>query len=109
MKEFKGTPGPWRLEEEDSSDHGIDAVSAVDPKDGQQFEVCEVWGIDHDMSICEVSRSNARLIAAAPELLAALQAAWAAMDRETACGSHLDTERHMARQAIAKALGEDYE
>ncbi len=100
MQEFKGTPGPWRLEEEDSSDHGIDAVSAIDPKDGLQFEVCEVWGIDHDMSICEVSRSNARLIAAAPDLLEALMEL---VDKSPLDSSYLQN----ARAAIAKALNTD--
>lgn len=100
MDEFKGTPAPWGFYKESSADNGIDCVGAVDPKDGLEFEVCEVWGIDHDKTICEVSRANARLIAAAPELLEALQQVVAISDRK-----HEAWDK--AHAAIAKATGED--
>lgn len=66
MSVAKFTPGPWRTGL--SADNGIPSVKAIDPKDGMRFEVCEVWGEDRDTVETPVSRANARLIAAAPDL-----------------------------------------
>lgn len=112
MKEFKGTPGEWLVSYRKdgwgvrvtNGEHHVVTFNGKRVKTGVDG-ICDMVAPKH------ASRkvADAHLIAAAPDLLAALQAAWTAMDRETACGSHLDTERHMARKAIAKALGEDYE
>ena len=96
------TPGPWRL------------ASECDPPDGY------VWAPDYDELVAvaqydcsdlpTITRAaNARLIAAAPDLLAALEAmhachrafssseSWTALD---------DEARLLAEKAITKAKGE---
>lgn len=55
-----------------------------------------------DLTGCPNEAANARLIAAAPELLAALQK----IDANAA--ESVDWIRRVARQAIAKATGEDF-
>lgn len=68
----KHTPGPWTIEKHGRGENGGIAIDATDPVDGMDFEVCEVWGLHDDRVHCPISRANARLIAAAPELLEAL-------------------------------------
>lgn len=92
----KHTPGPWILRKW-KSEVGAHAVDATDPSDGQNFGVCDVWGINNDKVLCDISAANARLIAAAPELLEAL--------RELADGYSM-TRAKYAREIIAKATGE---
>lgn len=116
MSEFKGTKGPW----------GVSANTSVDSELGGF--ICEAYG---DSTSFEEDQANAKLIAAAPELLEALQ--WAlplakiAMDthrmERIKCG-HMDIngtykngetwvgiyqkevdEIESAQAAIAKALG----
>ena len=98
MSSFKGVPGPWVIGT--SSRHGVHCVDAVDPKDGLLFEVCEVWGIDDNAEETEHSWANARLIAAAPDLLDALQVISSYPEPD-----QLEM-RIIARAAIAKATGE---
>ena len=84
MKEFKGTPGPWFVE------HGTRV-------ENESFHLlCEVFG---DVTSLEEDETNAMLIAAAPELLSALQGVIRVADRDT-------DEFIAARAAVAKALGE---
>lgn len=66
------TPAPWRVSPIAGENGGI-AIEADDPADGLQFQVCEIWGIDCDTTIDDRAHANARLIAAAPDLLAALR------------------------------------
>ena len=101
------TPGPWNFSNENNSlGHGGGiAIDAIDPADHQLFEVCEVWGIDDYSKIDSRAEANARLIAAAPELLEALQGfvgAWPAIKDGTFNG---DAVCDFARAAIAKATG----
>ena len=98
---IKHTPGPWVVGM--SSDNGIHCIDAIDPKDGKRFEVCEVWGIDHDKTECEISKANARLISSAPDLLEALEDLMEAVKDHYAAGGY---EWKQARAAIAKAKGE---
>lgn len=63
------TPGPWVVGQ---SENHTACVDAVDPADGKLFELCEVFGENHYRTITETSIANATLIAAAPELLDAL-------------------------------------
>ncbi len=105
------TPGPWFIN------------TAGSAKKGQPFRITEIYvyapHVQDDTAICadiidpltqEPSEANARLIAAAPDLLAAL----VALDEcYCAAGPHLTKdERHQhrltliaARAAIAKATG----
>lgn len=86
MDKFKGTPGPWDY------DTALDAIFN---------KSC--------LFICDVSdKENARLIAAAPELLEALQKLRDyAEDVAGACPDdcHEEHPLMLASSAIAKALG----
>lgn len=68
------TPGPWGRSNmrHGLGDNGGLSVDAIDPIDNATFEVCEVWGLDDDDVHDDRSIANARLIAAAPEMLDAL-------------------------------------
>lgn len=70
MKEFKGTPGPWVT----VNNGKYWEIREVIGNGGQISDLCasQCWFDDGDMN-GEVTTSNARLIAAAPELLEALQ------------------------------------
>ncbi len=87
----KFTPGPWETRSEDD-DYSIRQKGST-IKYGR--------GISSYVQIAEgiSSKENARLIAAAPELLEALQGVIKVADRDT-------DEFVAARAAIAKALGE---
>ena len=83
----KHTPGPWRYQRENGSPTtGQHMIAGANP--GYLAEVRDCGSGD----VC----ANARLIAAAPELLDALQAVVRVADRNT-------VEFDMARAAIAKA------
>lgn len=64
------TPGPWRVEQESSNDGEAEVIAAADRT------ICwtaDTWVDDDCGVITDEDRANARLIAAAPELLAALK------------------------------------
>lgn len=79
MKEFKGTPGPWYWDEE-----GLGSKNHI------------VFGKEYPAEMA--SKANKDLIAAAPELLEALQ------DLESRARIYVNTSK--AKEAINKALGE---
>ena len=92
MKEFKGTPGPWRLR------NRLTSIDVDIPAEGPYDTITDIQDI-HD----------AQLIAAAPELLSALQHLVEVYDSED--GKQLTTASKKeaiaeARAAINKALGE---
>lgn len=70
------TPGPWTLDTE-RTDDGTYFIQNSFGREG--FAVAEVYGLQGDPE----SHANARLIAAAPEMLAALRTALALMDGAT--------------------------
>lgn len=99
MKEFKGTRGKWYMSNDTGGlqvhstrfPAGIDIISLMFP----QF---------HD----EQTKANAQLIAAAPELLNALQALMdgvANLPPLTAIEGALEKQYKQAEKAINKALG----
>lgn len=94
MNEFKGTPGPWEVED-NGYFYDINAVR------GTVGNVCSsISWFDNGEHRGPVAMANAQLIAAAPELLEALQIIMNSdfyMPKESA---------DAARVAIAKALGE---
>jgi len=98
MKEFKGTKGPWECV--DMDDDSISEISATMVICGDV--VLAVVGPTADSSLPE-DEHNAKLIAAAPELLEALQEVL--YELSTAREVHDGTIRQ-ADAAIAKALGE---
>ena len=83
------TPGPWRVK----------GALVLPPNSCGVPECCGIAECFHG-SNQELAEANARLISAAPDLLAALQAALLAKD---ACFA--DAELMQANDAIAKALG----
>lgn len=99
--EFRGTPGPWVRE---SVGRGIGPVSEDD--DQSYGMVIPVAYVDFGESD-EVQNANARLIAAAPELLTALQLAEKAMaEGRNVTYPEWYGVMNKARVAISKALGE---
>ena len=97
------TPGPWRVILDDTGGPftGWPSVSASDQLDCSIVHRAgfkqEYWG---DLSQREAI-ANARLIAAAPDLLEALQ------HLMVAHGEQLDYAFQQAQDAIAKATGEN--
>ena len=91
------TPGPWRVVH-----HNDDTNRVV------VFGICEVWSTSRGT---EAKLANARLIAAAPELLEALKLADEWLDELIAEHSVRLTElgrskRDLIRAAITKATGQ---
>lgn len=99
------TPGPWKVYHPISTAEslGIDAASG---------ESVVVWGERHEGIIGERREANARLIAAAPELLEALRFCIPALEWSVANSpsavrrSSARSDLEIARAAIAKATGE---
>lgn len=95
MNEFKGTPGPWSVNEigQHWNNKSLTHLEVIFGEDGE--------------CICDTvyQREDANLIAAAPELLEAVIKCVDALDEVSSqqwCGPIIDE----ARAAIAKALGE---
>nr|DAP28018.1 MAG TPA: Ead/Ea22-like protein [Caudoviricetes sp.] len=104
MNEFKGTPGPWKVED-NGYFYDINAVR------GTVGNVCSsISWFDNDEHRGPVAIANAQLIAAAPELLEALQLLMAEQTGgNKSCGHNGFTcmcSYNKARAAISKALGE---
>lgn len=102
MSSAKHTPGPWRLDDPIHGDvlgdgyHAIDAGAGIGP--GRGFGLCGF-----------MSPADARLIAAAPELLEALYGVEIRLSALESIGIELDNDQEVilreARAAIAKATG----
>lgn len=90
---FKGTPAPWRCHDKRPNCSGYSIVG----NDGQYI------GFVGDSDELSPIDANANLIAAAPELLQALQLIVSYHDDGNRSLHREDLE--MARKAIAKALG----
>lgn len=90
----KHTPGPWIFDGAVGDDYLVSAQ--VCPEESASY-IAPVGTVDGDWA---ASEANARLIAAAPELLEALKAALPALE-------YLDDEEALkvARAVIAKAEG----
>ena len=95
----KHTPGPWTLKKDRSPNGYPHGISAIDPTDELKFEVCAIFGQYNDRVATPMSAANARLIAAAPDLLEACEALIEGMDALGIKGPYLD----LARSAVAKA------
>ena len=99
MEEFKGTPGPW------IADKTSRAVGPVSHDDDQSYGILiPVAWVEFDQDV-GIQASNQRLIAAAPELLEALQRCESVLSNMPL--EVCDVEDLLyARAAINKALGE---
>lgn len=92
MKEFKGTPGPWT---------GKDVGICRQDRAGLQLGFI----MTHDENRVAECAANAHLIAAAPDLLEALQSILELQTRGYVVLGDKYTD--MARAAISKALREE--
>lgn len=99
MKEFKGTPGPW------IADKTSRAVGPVSHDDDQSYGILiPVAWVEFDQCV-GIQASNQRLIAAAPELLEALQKMLSKAYKQNWNDAYPE-EIQSAQAAINKALGE---
>lgn len=80
MTVSKHTPGPWFVDGVNYDD--AISIGAIDPRDGKRFRVAGVHGIDDHCVHCHQSEANVSLIAAAPDLLEALQDALRLMEEQ---------------------------
>ncbi|HFK5622983.1 hypothetical protein EKS35_13970 [Enterobacter hormaechei subsp. steigerwaltii] len=92
MKRFEGSPAPWRINGVDYHDYGL-----VDAEGGEIMLL---------KAECEQDDHNATLIAAAPDLLEALQAMLNKAYKQNWNDQYPD-EVSKAQAAISKALGEE--
>ena len=99
MGESKHTPGPWVAEDRVYDGTGAAVIASYDeftitmPSRGMVVYVTRPVGVSNAETV-----ANARLCAAAPDLLEALKAVVKVADRKT-------VEFDLARAAIAKAEG----
>lgn len=99
MTDVKHTLGPWELELLDDGSFYVFTLPTVDM--GSAFTVCRRGSIAHRV---DQSHANARLIAAAPELLDGARGLLELLDQiDDEAGS--DERVQQARAAIAKATG----
>lgn len=92
MKRFEGSPAPWRINGVDYHDYGL-----IDAEGGEIMLL---------KAECEQDDHNATLIAAAPDLLEALQAMLSKAYKQNWNDQYPD-EVSKAQAAISKALGEE--
>ena len=97
------TPGPWRDDFEGEPDWGSQTIIQVGAGSTLIADVC----VTDDCISDDEHAANARLIAAAPELLEALQCLLAMPDYDGAISTSTVRRgaKHAARAAIAKATG----
>lgn len=95
MSGFKGTPGPWVVDL-----YGVDARWNIDATNGDSVAITNQLAKDNDWAIRD---ANTILIAAAPELLEALQELIFLYEHDDGCREL--TEYKRAKEAIKKALG----
>lgn len=99
MKEFRGTPGPWVAEKTSR------AVGPVSKDDDQSYGMClPVAWVEFDQEV-EIQAANQNLMAAAPELLEALQLSISVIKNMADPSQSKTFTLELANAAIAKALG----
>jgi hypothetical protein len=99
------TPGPWHIGQSREWDDGeLHEQLAVYSAEGVKTAKVETW-----LKHCrEESEANARLIAAAPELLAALKALLPILDNDSPLARAYEDVGQLAQAALAKAEGVDH-
>ena len=108
MSELRATPIPWTAVRKHPHVWAIDALSG-DPDLGhvKWHSLADVYGCD-DMGAAgrDKAKANAHLIAAAPELYAALEKIIEWYDKHHLRNEPAFQYYHSARAALAKARGE---
>ena len=99
------TPGPWRTVQEADYEPPEMSVcmiveNAVPDRDETAIHIAFAFGCT------EQAQADARLIAAAPELLAACETAIHALRLSESCQDEINDATDLIRAAIAKARGE---
>jgi len=107
MNDQQHTPGPWNVEADQENAHlhpcyQYRFITAGNEDGG-------TWEIVARMPDAPNQEANARLIAAAPELLAALKGISAALNQPATYPTDIEYCRTHARSAIRKALGVEQE
>lgn len=100
----KHTPGPWVLSWGSGQEVRIDAPSG-DPTLGYKAwrGLASTWGCeDNPVAGMEVAVANARLIAAAPELLGALEEALLRCEDCSTCGPDIQCPKCAEARAIVR-------
>lgn len=92
MKEFKGTPGPWVVDVD-----GVDARWNIDSLGRVSVAITNQVANDKDWSVRD---ANTKLIAAAPDLLEALQKMFRAGQKQN-WNERYESEMNAARAAIS--------
>ena len=109
------TKGPWGVEDEDSDGGAMIPISAGPCPSPDYRYICDVRGNGKRLGLTAEDRANARLIAAAPSLAAALEGAvWALENAFNRLGTLGDdnaalscsTAAKEARAVLAAAKGE---
>lgn len=96
------TPGPWSVTNNNWE------TSTVYGRDGETIAACQINSIvteDTQYEFEAIKEANARLIAAAPELLEALEHLLKVRTREGVKPQSRDAAEAKSRAAIAKATG----
>ena len=113
MKKGKHTSGPWKVYHQELRKQ-FPGHKIIEVQDDHGYAVVQWSGFDNSDRLKNVHLANARLIAAAPDLLAALHIAAQYVDNSDSPGgcdgrqkncAHCDAIR-MINKAIAKAYGE---
>ena len=92
-------PGPWKF---DRNGIGIPTIRAVNPRSGPSFDdIAKVAGLGNANE--KEQLANAHLIAAAPDMLAALKCVIACLSQNRTYPADIAYAKKVARAAIVKA------
>lgn len=98
MEEFRGTPGPWSLDQFDNVVHG-------QPDNWGRKENVRVSGVTLPGLTTEEYLANTQLVAAAPELFEALRSLYHAVLTQPSGGTQMSIALERTRDTLNKALG----
>lgn len=105
MKDFKGTPGKWSFSHGSASDDSVDCIEINSSESLHEVAYLQSTPSSigkYEQTSFDKTIANAHLIAAAPDLLEALQACLGWVNNGVARDAH-----KKAVAAISKALGEE--
>lgn len=109
MKEFKGTPGKWSFSHGSASDDNVACIEINSSESLHEIAYLQSTPSSigkYEQTSFDKTIANAHLIAAAPDLLEALQAMLSKAYKQNWNDQYPD-EVSKAQEAISKALGEE--